>query len=50
MKTYLGRTVMLKSGLKGVVVGETWEGGPVLDIELSNGRVVHLPDYEVVVL
>lgn len=50
MRTYVGRTVMLKTGKKGLVVSETWENGPVLEIQLNKGKSIWLPDYEVVVL
>lgn len=53
MRTYVGRTVMLKSGKKGVVVSEIWEGCPMLEIILMKGKKnksIWLPDYEVVVM
>lgn len=50
MKSYVGRVVMLKSGKKGLVLNETWESGPMLEIQLKNGKCIWLPDYEIVVL
>lgn len=51
MSSYIGRTVFIPSmNSYGTVISETWECGPVLEIELKDGKTIWRHDYDIVVM